>query len=275
MARGRTGGAPERPSLSTVARQWGRLGCIGFGGPPTHISLLRELCVERPRVDDGERVRGRHRRGNVLPGPASTQLAIYCAWRWWESAAPWSGHRVIVPGLAIILGLASVFLAAAPPTSVLAAAAGVGAAVAAVAVSAGVGLLPASWHRLSEPHWRWIVYARVGGSAAASVGPWFVLVLLGCGFAEMGWRRLRRDPHLGMHLVPVALAAVMPATGGLFALAWVAVKVGALSYGGGFVIVPLMQAGAVDRYHWMTTASSSAWSHSARSHPGPLSKRWR
>jgi chromate transporter len=38
----------------------------------------------------------------------------------------------------------------------------------------------------------------------------------------------------------------------LLALVWVAFKVGALSYGGGFVIVPLMQADAVDHYHWMT-----------------------
>jgi chromate transporter len=35
-------------------------------------------------------------------------------------------------------------------------------------------------------------------------------------------------------------------------LAWVAFKVGALSYGGGFVIIPLMQADAVERYGWMT-----------------------
>jgi chromate transporter len=40
--------------------------------------------------------------------------------------------------------------------------------------------------------------------------------------------------------------------GVLLSLAWVALKVGALSYGGGFVIVPLMQADAVSRYHWMT-----------------------
>jgi chromate transporter len=32
----------------------------------------------------------------------------------------------------------------------------------------------------------------------------------------------------------------------------VAFKVGALSYGGGFVIIPLMQADAVNHYHWMT-----------------------
>jgi chromate transporter len=42
------------------------------------------------------------------------------------------------------------------------------------------------------------------------------------------------------------------AVGGLGALAWVALKVGALSFGGGFVIIPLMQADAVHHYHWMT-----------------------
>ena len=44
------------------------------------------------------------------------------------------------------------------------------------------------------------------------------------------------------------------AVGGLGALAWVAFKVGALSYGGGFVIIPLMQHDAVTTYHWMTGA---------------------
>ncbi len=44
----------------------------------------------------------------------------------------------------------------------------------------------------------------------------------------------------------------MPVVGGLAALCWVAFKVGALSYGGGFVIIPLMQHDAVITYHWMT-----------------------
>ncbi|HEY2073203.1 MAG TPA: chromate transporter, partial [Gaiellaceae bacterium] len=35
---------------------------------------------------------------------------------------------------------------------------------------------------------------------------------------------------------------------------WVAFKVGALSYGGGFVIIPLMQSDAVSHYHWLTSA---------------------
>jgi chromate transporter len=61
---------------------------------------------------------------------------------------------------------------------------------------------------------------------------------------------LRRSGGLASVVVPVAAAS----SGGLLALAWVALKVGALSYGGGFVIVPLMQADAVDHYHWMSGA---------------------
>ncbi len=49
------------------------------------------------------------------------------------------------------------------------------------------------------------------------------------------------------------LAPAAGASGGLLALAWVAFKVGALSYGGGFVIIPIMQADAVNHYHWMTS----------------------
>jgi len=42
--------------------------------------------------------------------------------------------------------------------------------------------------------------------------------------------------------------------GGVGALVWESFKVGALSYGGGFVIVPLMQQDVVHVYHWMTGA---------------------
>ena len=50
--------------------------------------------------------------------------------------------------------------------------------------------------------------------------------------------------------LPVAAAS----TGGIGALAWTAFKVGALSFGGGFVIIPLMQQDAVHVYHWMSDA---------------------
>jgi chromate transporter len=233
------------PGLLAVLREWGRIGCIGFGGPPTHIALLRELCVEREEWLSAREFEDAVAACNLLPGPASTQLSIFCAWRvQGPVGALVGGLAFILPGLILILALAAVFLGS-PPEWVRGAGAGAGAAVAAVAVHAGWRLAPASFRRGSSA--RWFVYALAGGAAAATLGPWLVLVLLACGGVELA---LRRSGGLASVVVPVAAAS----SGGLLALAWVALKVGALSYGGGFVIVPLMQADAVDHYHWMSGA---------------------
>ncbi|MGH9171585.1 MAG: chromate efflux transporter [Acidimicrobiales bacterium] len=253
----------QKVSLATIAREWTRIGCIGFGGPPTHIILLRRLCVEErhwmPAGDFEDGIAAT----SLLPGPASTQLAIFCAWRLRKTAgAVVGGLCFIVPGLVLILGLSAVFLASHPPAWILGLAAGAGAAVPAVAVNAARALLPASWKRIGRrrgQHARWLLYALAGGSAAALAGQYLVGVLLVCGLVEVALRRRDRPapsnslrgtlPAVGGH----ALAAGGIA-GGLGAVAWVAFKVGALSYGGGFVIIPLMQHDAVVTYHWLTAS---------------------
>ncbi len=97
-----------------------------------------------------------------------------------------------------------------------------------------------------------MAYGVAGAAAAAVTGPWLVLVLLACGAVELV---ARRGLHMTMAASPWGAPILAAATtGGLGALAWTALKVGALSYGGGFVIVPLMQSDAVDAYHWMTNA---------------------
>ena len=73
-----------------VAREWTRLGLIGFGGPPAHIALLRQLVVERRRWMDARAFEDANAACGLLPGPASTQLAIYCAYRVAGPAARWS-----------------------------------------------------------------------------------------------------------------------------------------------------------------------------------------
>ena len=55
-------------ALATIAKEWGRIGCTGFGGPPTHIAMLRRLAVEREGWLGGDRVRGRHRGDEPAPG---------------------------------------------------------------------------------------------------------------------------------------------------------------------------------------------------------------
>ena len=249
-----TAGLHHDATLRDVAREWTRIGCIGFGGPPAHVVLLEELCVQRRRWLSADEFEDAIASTNLLPGPGSTQLAIFCAWRVAGiRGALIGGAGFILPGLVVILGLAVLFLANAPPRWVRGAGAGAGAAVAAVALRAGSDLLRPGWRRVTGAgRARWIAYALTGLVAAAVVGTWLVLLLLACGFVELTWRRTRRArPNLhAWPLLPLALAGA----GGLGALAWVALKVGALSYGGGFVIIPLMQADAVDTYGWMTSA---------------------
>lgn len=243
-------------SLATIAREWTRLGFIGFGGPPTHIALLRRLCVEENHWLGPEEFEDGIATTNLLPGPASTQLAIFCAWRLRGAAgAVLGGACFILPGLAIILGLSSVFLSRHPADWVLGAAAGAGAAVPAVALNAAWQLVPSSRARAgtaTTAKVRWSAYALVGGVAAATIGPYLVLVLLLCGVVEIALRSQKTRGSL--HTVLPLTVAHSGAFGGIGALAWVAFKVGALSYGGGFVIVPLMQHDAVTTFHWMTAA---------------------
>jgi chromate transporter len=243
-----TTAALSAPGLATVLAEWGRIGCIGFGGPPAHIALLRRLCVERRGWIEERDFEDALAACNLLPGPASTQLSIYCAWRVrGRPGAVAGGLAFILPGLVAIIALAAIFLAASPPDWILGAGAGAGAAVAAVALQAGASLVPTSWERAAVKA-RWTVYLVAGIAAAATVGPWVVLVLLGCGAAEISVRAAQS----GNAAAIAPLAAVLVGGGKLLSLAWVAFKVGALSYGGGFVIIPLMQSDAVDRHHWLT-----------------------
>jgi chromate transporter len=285
--------APQVP-LAMVLREWGRIGCIGFGGPPAHIRLLRQLVVERRGWLGAREFEDAIAVCNLMPGPASTQLAIFCAWRLRGRAGALAGGAAfIVPGLIVILALAVLFVQKSPPLWVVGAGAGGGAAVPAVAVQAGWSLLGPSWKNKKAAA-RWLIYLAAGIAAAATIGGWLVLVLLGCGAVEFAARQpVRRGPFLrgpflhrpfrrgpfrrgaggereatsrygdpgstgeaGKLRGILAAPAIVLAVGGgvLGSVAWEAFKVGGLSFGGGFVIIPLMQTDAVSHYHWMTGA---------------------
>ena len=90
------------------------------------------------------------------------------------------GAAFILPAVIVILALSVLFVAKSPPLWVLGAGAGAGAAVPAVAVQAAWSLLWPNWERRRSTV-RW----AAGLATAATVGPWLVLVLLGCGLAEL------------------------------------------------------------------------------------------
>jgi chromate transporter len=260
------------PSLAEIAREWGRIGCIGFGGPPAHIALFRELCVTRRGWLAEDQFERAIAATNLLPGPASTQLAIYCAWRLRGTrGALIGGLGFILPGLVLILALSVLFLASSPPAWIRGAGMGAGAAVAAVAVRAGLGVAVPIWRRTTVAHRpRILIYALAAAIAAAVTGPWLVLVLLACGVVERTWQRQLAGGGVSFHAWPLLATVAEP--GGTGALIWTALKVGALAFGGGFVIVPLMQSDAVGTYHWMTHGQFLNVVALGQVTPGPLTQ---
>ena len=118
----------EKVSLGVIAKEWLRLGVTGFGGPPAHIALLRKLCVEKNNWIDSSEFEDSIATTNLLPGPASTQLAIFCAWKLrGVRGALLGGVCFILPGLALIIGLSVLFLAKHPMNWILGTAGGAGA----------------------------------------------------------------------------------------------------------------------------------------------------
>jgi chromate transporter len=241
----------RRVPLATVAREWTRIGVTGFGGPPAHIALLRALVVDRNGWMEAREFQDANAACGLLPGPASTQLSIFCAYRVAGPAgAIVGGLGFILPAVILILALSLVFLANSPPLWVKGAGAGAGAAVAAVAVHAARSLIGPSLSPVRDSRaWtvRWGAYLVIGAAAAALLGSYVVVALLGCGLLELLTERGGRHPD-ALAVTPAATVSA----GGVGALAWTAFKVGALSFGGGFVVIPLMQGDAVHTYHWMS-----------------------
>src|ERR1700704_5968316 len=108
--------AAPRASLQLVAREWLRIGVTGFGGPPAHVALLRRLVVDRYHWLEPNEFEDAKAATGMLPGPASTPVAIYCAYR---VAGRWGavvgGLAFVVPAVALILALSVLFLAGSPP----------------------------------------------------------------------------------------------------------------------------------------------------------------
>jgi chromate transporter len=226
-------------SLATVAREWGRIGVLGFGGPPAHVALLRDLTVSRRAWIEAREFEDAFAACSLLPGPASTQLAIYTAQRVaGRAGALVGGLAFILPGLIAVLLIAAVALGDKPPSAVEGFGAGAAAAVVAVVAQAGINLI--------DPH-RGLIYVIAGMLGASFAGPAVVGVLLLCGLAQLGRHTLQ--------------STVWPA------LIWLAVKVGALSYGGGYVIIPLMRE---DAQAWMSEQAFANAIAYGQITPGPV-----
>ena len=86
----------DRSNLAEVASVFFRLGCIAFGGPAAHISMMEEEIVRKRKWISGEHFLDLVGATNLIPGPNSTEMTMHCG----HERAGWKG--LVVAGMCFI-----------------------------------------------------------------------------------------------------------------------------------------------------------------------------
>jgi chromate transporter len=235
-----------------------RLGLLGFGGPPAHMLMMRRQWVDTGVLEVAE-FNDAFAAVSLLPGPASTQMSLWIGWRLrgWRGLLA-AAALFITPAVVMVLVLSYLVLGDGHPRWINAAALGAAAVVPAIAVRAAYDIARGyRWRESTGRTARIVVYLSLG-AVVCLVAPYLLpLAMILAGLGELA---VEGRPAM----------AVVGAGATKAALAWTALKVGALSFGGGFVIVPIMRGDAVTTHHWMTAAAFATAVAIGQLTPGPV-----
>lgn len=143
---------PVSPSFSELVSAFARIGLMSFGGPAAQIALMHKICVEEKRWVDEDRYLHALNYCMLLPGPEAQQLATYIGWLLHGvRGGIVAGLLFVLPGLAVILGLSTLYALYQEASLVAGLFFGLKAAVLAIVVEAviriGKRALKTSFHR--------------------------------------------------------------------------------------------------------------------------------
>ena len=269
----RPGKVPARasgnlPRLRELAALFLKLGAISFGGPAAHIALIEEEVVRKREWMTRQQFLDMLGAANLIPGPTSTEIAINVGF----VRAGWTGLCIagasfILPAALITGAFAWIYVrlgTLSQATSVLAGIKPAVIAVIAIAIwrlgktavrdaglaALGVVALAAFLLRINP-----IAILFVGGALGmlarhASQLRAAGTVILFPRFAQLAQRASWRS--LGIFTLVSAAAAPTATRPSLARIALFFLKVGAVLYGGGYVLLAFLDQGLVHQHAWLT-----------------------
>jgi len=257
----------ERGSLSEVAREFLRLGFIAYGGPAAHVAMMEEQFVRRRGWLTRERFLDLLGAVNLLPGPSSTELAIYLG----EIRAGLAGLIVagacfILPAAILVTGLAWAYLKFGTLPQVAGLLFGIKPVVVALVAQA-------VWN-LGKTALRNVPLATLALAVVllASVGVHAVSLLIGAGLL---WMTLREGKRLAGNRAALGAwfglgSGTMGGALGVLPVFFYFLKIGAVLIGSGYVLLPVLRADLVLNLHWLTDAQLLDAVAVSQATPGPF-----
>jgi chromate transporter len=221
--------AGARGSLREVALLFLRLGFTAFGGPAAHVAMMEDEVVRRRRWLTRDEFLDLFGAASLIPGPSSTEMAIYLGFR----RAGWAGLVVggacfIVPAALITVGIAWAYVHYGSLPQASAVLYGIKPIVIALVLQALVNLGRSAFKT------KLLMLVGAAALAAAALGAPPLAVLLLAGALMMSTRAT------GLQVI-----APLP----LFLLF---LKFGAVVFGSGYVLLAFLREDLVARLHWLS-----------------------
>ena len=254
--------------IGELARLFFKLGIIGFGGPAAHIAMMEEEVVERRGWIDRQHFLDLIGATNLIPGPNSTEMTMHVGY----ARAGWLGLAVaglsfIIPAAFLTIIFAWMYVRFGTLPAVEPFLVGIKPAVLAV-------ILGALW-RLGQKAVKGLALTVLGVGVAAlllfglgeisalllgGLVGMLVLVAVGAGArptppsdtCKEDGRTYKRVGFVSL-IQPVAVSAAAFVGGvTLWKLGLYFLKVGAVLYGSGYVLIAFIEGDLVEGYGWLT-----------------------
>jgi len=261
------GGSKQRGRLGEVAREFLRLGFVAYGGPAAHVAMMEEGFVRRRGWVTRERFLDLLGAVSLLPGPSSTELAIYLG----EIRAGIAG--LIVAGACFILPAA--FLVAALAWAYL--------RFGTLPQASGLlfGIKPVVVALVAQAVWNLgrtalrtlpLIVLAIAVIVLAIVGVHVLVLLFGAGCL---WLLIHEGKSLAGKTAAFG-AWILLGTGsatitlGVLPVFLYFLKIGAVLVGSGYVLLPLLRADLVLKLHWLTDMQLLDAIAVSQATPGPF-----
>jgi chromate transporter len=243
---------PQSIALREVTALFLRLGFTAFGGPAAHIAMMEDEVVRRRNWLARDQFLDLLGVTSLIPGPSSTEMAILLGYRraGWRGLV--AGVCFILPAALIVAAIAWAYVAFGKLPQVIGVLNGVKPIVIAI-------LLQALWRmgRTAIKGW-WVGLIALLAMIANLAGVSPLAVLVGCGAAAIA-------PEMARHSrkndgVPATITAIAPAAKAgaavtpfkLSTLFLVFLKIGAVLFGSGYVLLAFLRGDFVDHLHWLS-----------------------